>query len=483
MNRLRKFLFKNTTTRQTILKNTFWMGASTTLIKIVRAVIIIYAARLLGTESYGIFTYAMSVVAIFAVVSDMGISSILIRELSKHTERMKEYFSTALVIKLILLCAMLLLVVGLAPFVSHFEAATSIMLIISLSVIFESLRGFFYSIPRAQSKMEAEAGISIVNEFLCTILIVGFFLQNPSPYSLALSFMIGNGVGLIIALFSIRRYIFGIAQHINWSLLMPLAKMTLPFAILGIFGIFMTNIDSVIIGIFGNEHMLGLYGAAQRPLNILYILPNFLSASLLPILSRFAKEGKSLAPMIGIASSASLTVALPFVIGGIIVAGPLISVVFGAEYAGAVSTFQVLLLTIFFTFPGTIYAEVLLVENKQRIFITTGIIGALLNVGLNFVLIPLYGIVGSAIATVIAQMAVNTVFYVEMRKTQKVPIAKKFYRSLLAVIGMAVFTYAMTTLSAPLLLIIPLSGLLYIGILFVLRDYTILELRKSARTI
>ena len=483
MDRIKNFLFKNTTTRQIILKNTFWVGASTTLIKVFRAGFIIYTARLLGTEQYGIFTYAMSVAAIFAVISDMGISNILVRELSKNKDRVKEYFSTALIIKIGFLLAMTILIIMITPLFSRFHASTVLMPIIAFSIVFDSLRNFLYTIPRAQNRMQIESTVNIINEIFCIVLIIVVFLRNPSPESLAYSLMIGNAIGFVVALVSVWQYIRGIQKYFVRELVVPLIKLTFPFAILSVFGIFMTNIDSVVIGMFNNEHVLGLYGAAQRPFNILYIIPGFLSISLLPLISRFIKEGNTsiVNRIIHNASVASMTIALPLVLGGIIVATPLISVIFGGAYIEAVPTFQILLLTLLFVFPGTIFAEVLLAENKQRIFIFTGIAGAVLNVGLNFLLIPPYGIVGSAIATVVAQAVVNICFYIEMKKTNKIRMTVGLYKSVIATIVMGACTYALLILVWPLLLILFLSAVIYIGLLFLMKDKTLLELQQSFR--
>ncbi len=481
MSTIKKFLFNNISTRQIVIKNTLWIGVSTTLIKIIRAVIIMYAARLLGTESYGIFTYAMSIAALFAVFSDMGISSILVRELSKNSDKTKEYFSTAFIIKIGFLITTVLLILSIGPFVSKFEASTTLIPIVALSIFFDSLRSFLYSIPRSKNKMETEAGIGLLNEMFCVALIIILFLRDPSAQTLVYSFTIGNGLGLLIALFTTRKYIVSIHRFFSKTLVIPLIKLVLPFAILSIFGIFMTNIDSIMVGWLTNEHFVGLYGAAQKPISIIYILPNFLASGLLPVMSAFIKNKQSIKHIVSTASTASLVVALPLVVGGIITAPSIIFTVFGSSYREAIPAFQLLLITALFLFPATIYAEVLLAENKQKIFILTGIIGAFLNVGLNFLLIPKFGISGSAIATIIAQAVLMFIFYIEMRKTQKVPIITKPYKPLFAVLIMGIATTSMLHVSTPLILIIIVSCCIYVTLLFIQKENTVIELRKSLK--
>lgn len=483
MERVKNFFLKNTSTRQIILKNTIWIGVSTTIIKIFRAVVIIYAARLLGTESYGIFTYATGIVAIFAVFSDMGLSSVLVRELSKDREKEKEYFSTAIIIKFIFLSGMMLLLLGSMPFLSKYGAATKIIPIVGISIVLESLRTFLYSIYRSKNSMQGEAVLAVVNEIFCALLIVFFFLKDPSPLSLAYSFMIGNALGLLVTMFFTKKYLAEIKKYFTKELMMPIVKLALPFAILGVFGIFMTNIDSVIIGYFGNEHMLGLFGAAQRPISILYILPGILASSLLPVISRFLKDGRDLltSSIVSIASASSLTIALPLVAGGIIIASPLISVVFGASYAGSVMTFKILLLTLLFVFPGTLFAEVLIAQNKQKVFLFTGITGALLNIIFDIMLIPKYGIEGSAVATVIAQAVVNILFYIKAKEHLSITVAKNIHKSIFATLAMSVFAFYAVKINTPILLLLPVSALIYTGMLFILKDATLIELRRAVK--
>lgn len=481
MSKIKKFLFNNISTRQTVVKNTLWIGVSTTIIKIVRAFIIMYAARLLGTESYGIFTYAMSIAALFAVFSDMGISSILVRELSKNEDKIKEYFSTAFIIKLGFLITTVLLILSVGPFVSKFEASTTLIPIVALSIFFDSLRTFLYSIPRSKNKMETEAGIGLLNEVFCVLLIIVLFLREPTAQTLVYSFTIGNGLGLLIALFTTRRYLIAVPQFFTKTLVLPLIKLIAPFAILSIFGIFMTNIDSVMIGWLTNEHLVGLYGAAQKPISIIYILPNFLASGLLPVISTFLKNKQPIKHIVTTASTASLVVALPLVVGGIITAPAIIFTVFGSSYSEAIPVFRLLLITALFLFPATIYAEVLLAENKQKIFIFTGIIGALLNVGLNLILIPKFGIAGSALSTIVAQAVLMFIFYIEMRKTQKVPIITKPHKTIFAVLIMGIITASMVRASIPLIIVITVACCVYVALLFVQKEKTVIELKKSLK--
>ncbi|MDI6734266.1 MAG: oligosaccharide flippase family protein, partial [Patescibacteria group bacterium] len=91
---IKDFLFKNKSEKQTVIKNSFWLAFGNIAGRLIRAVLIIYAARILGTEGYGIFSYALGLAAFFTIFSDIGLSSLLTRESIKKPEKIAEYFST-----------------------------------------------------------------------------------------------------------------------------------------------------------------------------------------------------------------------------------------------------------------------------------------------------------------------------------------------------------------------------------------------------
>lgn len=462
------------------MKNTFWIAGSTIIMKVIRAAIIIYAARLLGTDDYGVFTYAMSLAGIFAIFSDMGISSILTRELAKGRSDDKEYLSTSIVVKFGFILFVILAISLLGPVVSKFDEASSLMAILAFSIAFEGTRNFLYSITRAKNNMQAEAGLGIVTEIICTALVVAVFFRDPTPQSLALSYMIGNGIGLFITTVSFRKHFVGAMSYVKKSLIMPILRASLPFTIMGVFGILMTNIDSIIIGHFSDEHTLGLYGAAQRPISILYIIPGFLTVSFLPIISKFAAGAQDrMGQLIRKTMLLALGIGLPIAAGGIIIARPFINAAFGFEYVGAALTLQILLVSLLFSFPAAMLSDVMLAENKQKILVKASIFGAITNVVLDILLIPRFGIAGSAVATVITQIVFSGIFFIEAKRTHRFHITGGLWRIIISTGVTSVLTLLLVSVSLPLLLIVPVAGLCYIALLLLFREPLIKDVLSS----
>src|SRR5512141_48381 len=104
LQKLKSFLFENTSARQTVAKNTFWLTVSNFGGRLLKAAVIIYAARVLGTEGYGVFSYAITLAGFFTLFMDPGINNILMRDASGASPEKREVlFGTSFVIKIFLL--------------------------------------------------------------------------------------------------------------------------------------------------------------------------------------------------------------------------------------------------------------------------------------------------------------------------------------------------------------------------------------------
>ena len=159
--RIKELLFHNRGMRQTIAKNVFWLTLSQVGSRLIRALIIIYAARILGAAEYGIFAYVLGFAGFFTLFADVGINPLLTRNTANHPEQRTEYFSTSFWIKIVLLLATVLLVIFVAPHFTNIEAAKALIPLVALLVIFDGLRDFSIAFFRGLEKMEREALIVI----------------------------------------------------------------------------------------------------------------------------------------------------------------------------------------------------------------------------------------------------------------------------------------------------------------------------------
>jgi O-antigen/teichoic acid export membrane protein len=169
-------------------------------------------------------------------------------------------------------------------------------------------------------------------------------------------------------------------------------------------------------------------------------------------------------------------VSVPLAIGGAILANGIMSLVYGSAFASGGTAFALLMISIVPDFPGSLMANGLFVYERQKSLIITAIAGGVTNVGLDLLLIPRYGIIGSAIATLIAQIVGNGLVWYYMKQANYFEVIPRMKRIAVAGICMALVTVGLALLHANLILNIIISGLVYFGILKLLREPLLAEM-------
>lgn len=479
--RIKELLFTNRSTRQTIVKNTIWLTVSMVLGRVIRAGVIIYAARVLGAEGYGVFSYAMSLAAFFSLFSDMGLTGLTTREVAKHPEEKSGYIATVSVIKAFVLVFTLFLTLALSPFFVKISAAAPLIPLAAILVLFDNLRVFGFGFARAGNKMEYEGLLSLATDIIITIAGLAILFVSPTPFALSLMYVLGSIAGTILTFLVLRKHIFSLIGKFNRALVKPILSVAIPFAIMNVFGALMINIDMVILGFFRDAYELGLYAASQRPVQLLYVLPGLIAASVFPIVSRLAtgNESSSAKRIVEMSVIGTLMAALPIAIGGIILGTPIMFLLFGTEYTSVTLAFQLLLLTILFVFPGTVIGNSIFSYNLQKILMWTTGLGAAANIALDFLLIPQYGIEGSAIATVISVIFANGANWYFLKRRTGFSVLPGMKRILAASLLMGAFTYGLSLVDTHVLLNVALSALVYLGALLIFREPLVEHARKT----
>lgn len=480
LKKVKDFLLVNRTTGQTIAKNTFWLTVSNVGGRLIKAVIIIYSARILGAHEWGLFSYAVSFAALLTIFTDFGIGPILTRETTRTNDPIKksEIISTAFFIKLALLMMSILLVIFVAPHFSTIKEATFLFPIISLIIIFDTLQGFSFSLTRALEKMELEAAFYLLTNIL--IVVFGFLTLRfyPTVQFFAYAYALGVGIGSIATLFSLRKYFGKLFSYFQIKLIRPILSASWPFVISGLLGSLMININILLIGFFLSSEQVGIYSAADRPIQLLYVLPAILATSVFPTFARLAisSQEKMRSALERVLSLAFLF-SFPLALGGLVLGGDIIRVVFGQEYTPAVSSFRVLVVTISINFTTAILSNAIFAYNRQKDLIKFAALGGITNIVLNLILIPKIGILGSAWATLAAQLISN--FYLSSRVKKLTPfrVAGKIKKVAIAALIMAVAVFGLHRLGVNLALNILTGIVVYFFLLYLMKERLLKEIK------
>ena len=478
-NRIKEFLFKNQTVRQTIAKNTFWLSFGEIAGRILRTGVVIYAARVLGVEGWGIFSYAITFAALFTIFSDIGLSSVLTKEVAKNPGEQHRYFSTIFIIKSVLLIVFFLTVMFFVPYLSRIPISKTLLLFVALILVFDSLRNFGNALFRAAEKMEREALTNIVTQAVILILGLVILLNFPSPEGLAFAYAVGSASGLIVALPFLLPFLGKIFSHFDKTLLKPIINAAWSFGLMGLLGVVMLNTDTIMLGWFKNAEAVGFYSAAQRPIFLLYIIPSLIAGAFFPSFSRFAQtNNERFRTLLEKGLSFVFLLSLPFSVGLFLISSQAINLLFGAAYAPAILTLQILSSTLIVAYTSTLICNALFAYGRYKILVNCAVIGALGNVILNALLIPLWGINGAAIATVIAQILSFGYAGLKFKKINNFSVLKYLPKTIVATIVMVAFVILFQYLKLPVLITISFAGVIYFSALILLKERIIFQFKE-----
>lgn len=476
--KIKRFLLSNQNAKQTVLKNAFWLMGGEMFGRVIRAAIVIFSARLLGAAEYGVFSYAIAIAGFLTIFADIGLSSVLTREAVKTPELRHSYFSTAFGIKLFLVVINIGLVLFVAPLVTKLEGAKILLPIVAFILVFDTLREFGFGLNRVFERMEREAFVKVVTNL--AIVIFGFWLllSFKSAYALSVAYMIGSGIGFIVTCWILRDHLRDLAGSFNLRLVKPILSVAWPIGLLGVLGAIMINTDMVMLGWWLDAEQVGYYSSAQKIIQLLYIIPTLFASAAFPIFTRlYSANPDRFKQVLEKMVSASIGIALPIAIGGVLFANEVISLFYGAEYLPASLTFGILTSTVVIVYPSVVITNALFAINEQKRFVTFVLVGAITNAFFNALLIPRFGIEGAAFATLGSQILSNFLVWRHMRALNGFSLHNRVTRIVLASLIMGAITFALRSL--PILIVIAIGALVYLVTLLLLREPLIRETLDS----
>lgn len=400
---VKKFLLQNNSLKQTVLKNTFWLTFAEIIARFSGLIIVIFIARVLGAFEYGKFTFALSFATIISIISDLGIVDISTRDLSRDRQnegRIVDIFSLGL-----FLCVVALAVSALGSiFITQDNSIRVMIIILTLFVLTNSIFAIIFSFLRARQRMEYEAFVKILQTIFTAgiIFLVIFFF--PGATNLSYGYFLANFLVLIPILIYFNKNAYKLSFKLKKDTF-SILKTSWPLSFGFLIGWVYIYIDSVMLGYFNLISENGWYNAASKIALATIIPANLVIRSFYPMLSNlFVSSREKLQKAWDYLAEIMIILTIPTVVGGIVVSPKIISLFYGSDFKPSVLALQLLMVAIGFSFINYPYAIMLIVADRQKNNFWIMLFGSLLNIILNLIFIPFYGLYGCIIATIIASV-------------------------------------------------------------------------------
>ena len=418
-----KFILKPIITNNNLKKviyNINWLIFEN-LVQIASSLIVgVWVARYLGPDGYGVVSYAVALITIFTSISDLGLPQIIIKELVEKPTKKTKILGTSLILKAIAGIFSILILITLIMFLKPNNPLIQIaVLIVSLKLLIESPNVInYWFLSKISSKYQTIA--KSVGIIVSSILKIFFILLNFGVLWFLFSIIV-ESIVTILLLNKFYKNKSG-ASIFKLSFSMPYAKLLLknswPLLLTGISASIYKRIDQVIIGSILDTKNLGYYAIAVTIAETPHFLSSAISSSVYPTIINSKKRNENLY-LNRLQILYTLVVWLSIGISTIvyIFSDKIIFLLFGNQYMTSSTVLKIYIWSGIFIFLKQAGNRFLLTENFQKELLATTIIGTVINILLNIIFVPIYGITGAAYATLISYFisAFSIVFFKNSR--------------------------------------------------------------------
>lgn len=412
------------------IKNNFLLNLSTTITGLLFPLITFpYASRILMADGIGQVQFFQSIIDYVSLCTALGIPLYAVREIARIRDN-KELRSRT-TIEILLLHAILTLVGYIVVFilaktVAKIEIDASLFFLLSTTLFFNTIGvAWFYQ------AIEDFKYITLRSLFVRILSLVALFIFVKTKQDLfyyAGILVIGTVGNNIFNFFRLRKYIKlskGEFKRLNLLRhLIPALKIFILNLVISIY----VNLDSVMLGFLKNEESVGYYAAATRLTKAILGIVSSLGAVLLPRFSNMITNGQKEEFQLLANKAASFTIALslPMSVGLIFMAAPIIHIFCGNGFEPSILTLKLVApIVLFIGLSGIIGMQILYPQGREKYVIISTMVGACINLLINYLLIPQYGQYGAALGTVIAEFMVTVIMILLGRKYLPINILSK----------------------------------------------------------
>lgn len=405
-----------------LVSNTGWQFADSILRMGIALLIGVWLARYLGPEQYGLLSYALAFVSLFSAFGTLGLDDIIVRDVVRDPASSGRILGAAFFLRLLgglfSLTAAIGAVFLLRPADGQSQLLVGIIALGSLFQAFGVIEFWFHSQVQARFLVLAKGAAFLA----CSLAKVVLILAEGTIVAFAVVALFETVLG---AAGLVAAYLASGNRLLSWSVerekVAGLVRDGWPLMLSGLVIMVYLRIDQVMLGQMAGNEEVGIYSVAVRMAEVWYFIPSALYWSLLPSIveAKSVSEellSQRLQKFYNFMALSAYLVAIPVTL----VANWLVPALFGEAYARGGLMLGVLIWSNLFTALEMARSAFLTTMNWTRVYLATVSLGCLFNIALNFVLIPRYGGVGAAVASVCAYWLAahgSCFLFRELRKT------------------------------------------------------------------
>ncbi len=364
-----------------------------------------------GASAYGNYFILLNFSLIFQILLDLGIENFTRSEIARHVHLLNKYFSNILPLKVILGFIYYLVCCIIGYFLNWNMTEFSILLILLFNQILASFILYCRANLGGMHHFRADSIISVVDRFV-VIVICGILLINPLTRSVfRIEWLIySQTIAYLIAAALAFGFVFSRAHPIrfrfNYRYYLSFLRRSLPYALLILLMATYMRIDSVMLGkmLENGKEQAGIYAQSFRIIEILSNYGYLFTIILLPVFSRLIQHGESVEHLTRLSFTLLFIPALVVAFGCLSYRYDIIDFLYNEHIKHSARVFGILIFSFLGICMTYVFGTLLTANGSLKELNTMAAIAVFINLLLNFILIPRFGVFGAATASMVTQL-------------------------------------------------------------------------------
>ncbi len=407
-----------------------------------------------GAEEYGFYFAVFNFSFLFNILLDLGITNFNNKNIAQNKQLLTKYLSNILVLKLILFLLYLSITFASAFFINYSQEQLRLLYFLALNQFLLSFILYLRSNLGGLHLFRTDAMISVLDRSLmiiiCAVLIWGNVVDEFKIRYYIYAQSAGYAITALVTFLLVIQYAQRRLFRLNWNFpfLLAIVRQSFPFAVLVLLMTFYNRIDSVMLErlLEDGARYSGIYASAYRLLDANNMIAYLFAVLLLPIFARMVKQRQSIEELLKLAFTLIITPAVIIAIAAFFYSGQIMELLYPIHAGETIEAFHYrihessrvfgLLMTCFMAIATTyIFGTLLTANGNLKHLNIIAFSGMVLNIILNFLLIPVFQATGSAVASLFTQFLVAVVQIMVVRKLFCLPTNHGFLLRLVLFFG------------------------------------------------
>jgi O-antigen/teichoic acid export membrane protein len=385
--------------RGSIFRNTFFLAVADAAGRVVSLVFFTLAARHLGVVRFGVLSFSLAFVSMFSVLSDLGIGTLAIREIARDRSSARDLVNRGITIRLLASTTVAFIVVVAVALLAYPVTTVYVVAICSTTVVSGGVILFYTSVLQG---FEHNSYTALARAGQTTVMIAGaLFLAKHTPTVAGYAVVLAGASALAALAVSVvvwRKFV-PLSLDLGVRRWLPMLRSAVPFGIATVLVAFYYWSGSTILSKIAGEKAVGEFGAAYRLVAGVGFLGASFAGAVYPVISRvFASEPERWSAATGRALRLILNLAVPQGVLGLVLAGPVIGILYGPGYEGSARVMMALVWWGACATTNSMLSCMLFASDRQRMVTMQAAISVAVSLVLSFLLIPRLGAFGAAAA-------------------------------------------------------------------------------------